>query len=91
MGSLQAMEFAERTDLRTGIEWHLRGNHHPPIPLAMVDPCIRAIKKARKGDYFRRVRMPDGIKHRGYGKLVPVHEMVRCFHLDAWVQVEEDF
>lgn len=65
MGSLQAAEMAEFADLRQGLTWHLQGNHYPPVPVSMVDPCIDAIYAYAEGDSNRDIVLPDGIKYRG--------------------------
>ena len=47
MGSNFATELADKDlfdlDLETAIGYHLQGNHYPPVPLSMVQPCIDAI------------------------------------------------
>ena len=43
MGSNFATELADNDlfdlDLETAIGYHLQGNHYPPVPLSMVQPC----------------------------------------------------
>ena len=45
MGYNTALDFAENLDitLEQAIGYHLQGNHYPPVPLSMVQPCIDAI------------------------------------------------
>ena len=46
MGSNLATELANGIldlDLETQIGIHLRGNHYPPVPSSMIQPCIDAI------------------------------------------------
>jgi len=44
MGSVTAIGLADTTlDLETQLKYHLQGNHYPPIPTVMVQPCIEAI------------------------------------------------
>ena len=45
MGMNTAMDLAENIDisLEDAIGYHLQGNHYPPVPLSMVQPCIDAI------------------------------------------------
>ena len=43
MGSNLAYDLASdelSLDLETAIGYHLQGNHYPPVPLSMVEPCI---------------------------------------------------
>jgi len=66
MGSTQSAEFAELVDagdvsLRSAVEYQLRCNHYPPVPLSMVDPCIFAIEAINEGDPDREINLPDGI------------------------------
>ena len=50
MGYNTALDFAD-LDLEQGIAYHLQGNHYPPVPLSMVQPCIDAIDAFYDEDY----------------------------------------
>jgi hypothetical protein len=39
---------------------HLLYNHYPPLPMSWVKPCLRAVVKANKGEWNKRVRFPSG-------------------------------
>jgi hypothetical protein len=59
MGSITAIGLADTTlDLETQLKYHLQGNHYPPIPTAMVQPCIEAIDAYYDEDYSRRIELP---------------------------------
>lgn len=59
MGSVTAIGLAETTlDLETQLLYHLKGNHYPPVPAEMVQPCIEAIDAAYDEDYDRMIAMP---------------------------------
>ena len=59
MGSITAIGLADTTlDLETQLAYHLQGNHYPPIPTVMVQPCIEAIDAYYDEDYSRRIELP---------------------------------
>ena len=65
MGSNFATELADNElldlDLETAIGYHLQGNHYPPVPLSMVQPCIDAIDAYYADDYNRLIDLPAAI------------------------------
>ena len=67
MGSITAIGLADTTlDLETQLAYHLQGNHYPPIPTIMVQPCIEAIDAYYDEDYSRRIELPyDGVDKDG--------------------------
>jgi hypothetical protein len=99
MGSLQAQEMAEMLDSRTAMAWHLQGNHYPPIPAVMIDPCLEAIDAAIDGDWDREIQLPfdgerDGkpfqITWRGQDT-APAWAIVEGHHLQNWVELDEEY
>ena len=64
MGSNFAYDLADgRMDFHTALAIHLRGNHYPPIPLAMVEPAIQAIEAYFEYAEDRWIALPcDGEK-----------------------------
>ena len=59
MGSITAIGLADTTlDLETQLKYHLTGNHYPPIPTVMVQPCIEAIDAYYDKDYSRKIELP---------------------------------
>lgn len=84
MGSLQAAEMAALSDLRQGLTWHLRGNHYPPVPSSMVDPCMDAIYAYVEGDPYRRIALPDGITFKGEPE-APTMDIIEQHHLWEFV------
>ena len=89
MGRMYAKGIAEtETPLETQIEWHLQGNHYPPVPKSMVKPCIEAIDAGNEGDWDREISMPDGVLYRGLTK-APAHAIIEAHHLDTWIVDEE--
>ena len=55
MGLSTALDLAENLDLESAIGYHLQGNHYPPVPLSMVQPCIEAIDAYYDEDYNRYI------------------------------------
>ena len=71
--------------LRQSISIQLQGNHYPPVPLSMVDPCIEAIEAYRDEDYNRKVQLPEGVSWKGMTK-APACAIVEAHHLEAWCE-----
>ncbi len=87
MGSNLAYDLASDElglDLETSIGWHLQGNHYPPVPLSMVEPCIEAIDAYWDEDYNKLIEMPKGVSYRG-SNFAPASAIVEQHHLDAWL------
>lgn len=90
MGHLSAVGMAESgLPLEAAIEWHLRSNHYPPVPVALVPTCVEAIGFASDEDWDAVVSLPDGVKFRG-GDTASVWQVVEAFHLDAFIETPED-
>lgn len=91
MGSTHTQEYVDmlarkEISLYRGVVYQLRYNHFPPIPFSMVEPCIRAIKKARKGEWDKRVRLPEGILFQRKWKTAPVYNVIESHHLMEFVE-----
>ena len=91
MGSNFATELADNElldlDLETAIGIHLQGNHYPPVPLSMVEPCIEAIDAYWDEDYNKLIEMPEGVSYRG-SKYAPAYAIIEQHHLEAWLPEE---
>ena len=88
MGYMTALGIKDSgIDIREQLRWHLTGNCYPPIPTAMIDPGIEAIRACNEGEYDRIITTP--FEHRQYGYSVPAWVVVEDLHLDAWVEGEE--
>ncbi len=93
MGTLGAIGMADEVgsghiSLRQALGWHLQSNHYPPHPAFMVSVAERAILKARDGDLDSKIRLPKGVEHARYGRLVPVWEVIDGLHLGPFVDEE---
>lgn len=71
-------------DLETQLRIHLTGNHYPPVPVAMVQPCIDAIDAYYDEDYDRLISLPEPITWRDQNT-APAHAIVDAHHLEAWL------
>jgi hypothetical protein len=96
MGNLTAVEISESgLTLEQQLEWHLRGNHYPPIPVEMIEPCVRAIELANAGDWNAEIELPKvgdfQITYKGGHTTAPVWAMVEQHHLSAFLDDEDDF
>lgn len=93
MGRMFASDLAEnaknKLQLRIAVETHLRYNHFPPVPFSMVDPCIRAIEYANRGEFDHHIRLPKYVTWRGK-KTAPVWDVVDAHHLDCFIDYIEE-
>jgi hypothetical protein len=90
MGSNFATELADNDlfpelDMRTAIGYHLQGNHYPPVPLSMVQPCVEAIDAYWEGDQNKKIDLPEGVSWKGEN-YAPAWALIEAHHLDAWCQ-----
>ena len=89
MGNNFATELADRDlfpelDLEMAIGYHLQGNHYPPVPLSMVQPCIDAIDAYYEDNYDKLIEMPEGVSYKG-NTHAPAWAIIEQHHLDAWL------
>jgi len=97
MGSMLAQEIASGeldVSFRDGILWHLKGNHYPPIPSVMADPCIEAIDAYYEDDLDRLIPLPkmeDGfqIRWKDGNTEAPAWALIEHAHLQAWCSEDE--
>ena len=90
MGSVTAIGLADSVlDLETQLGYHLQGNHYPPVPLSMVQPCIEAIDAAYDEDYDRMIEMPQGVSYKG-NTHAPAWAIIEQHHLSWFIDPQED-
>jgi len=89
MGYNTALDLSTELDLEMALGYHLQGNHYPPVPLSMVEPCIEAIDAFYDEDYNREIALPQGVLWRGQ-VTAPASAIVEQHHLEAWLP-EEDY
>ena len=83
MGYNTALDLAD-LDLEQGIAYHLQGNHYPPVPLSMVQPCIDAIDAYYEDNYDKLIEMPEGVSYKG-NTHAPAWAIIEQHHLNAWL------
>ena len=71
-------------DLEVALGYHLQGNHYPPVPLSMVQPCIEAIDAYYDESYDKLIEMPEGVSYKG-NTHAPAWAIIEQHHLDAWL------
>jgi len=94
MGSVTAIGLADTTlDLETQLLYHLQGNHYPPVPKEMVQPCIEAIDAYYDEDFDREIDMPKvndyQITYKGK-TTAPARAIVEQHHLEWFINPAED-
>ena len=94
MGSITAIGLADTTlDLETQLAYHLQGNHYPPIPKIMVQPCIEAIDAYYDKDYSRRIELPivDGFQISWKGNTwTTASALVSHAHLEWFIEPSDE-
>ena len=83
MGYTTALDLSE-LELEQGIAYHLQGNHYPPVPLSMVQPCIDAIDAYYEDNYDKLIEMPKGVSYKG-NTHAPAWAIIEQHHLNAWL------
>ena len=90
MGSVTALGIQDTVlDLETQLAYHLQGNHYPPVPLSMVQPCIDAIDAYYEEDYRREIDLPQGVLWRGQ-VTAPADAIIEQHHLSFWLPEEDN-
>lgn len=89
MGRTGAMGMAEAVSdssisIEAALHWQLTSNHYPPLPATLIPTALRAIKKARKGEWRSKVLMPTNLLFRGL-RLAPVGDLIEALHLEDFV------
>ncbi len=91
MGSVTAIGLADtELDLERQLAYHLQGNHYPPVPLSMVQPCIEAIDAAYDEDYDREIAMPQGVSYKG-SNVAPAWAVIEQHHLDWFITPVDEY
>ena len=94
MGSVTAIGLADSVlDLETQILYHLKGNHYPPVPAEMVQPCIEAIDAFYEEDFNRMIDMPmvgDFQILYNNSTQAPAWAIVEQHHLEWFIDPEEE-
>jgi hypothetical protein len=93
MGSTYAAGLADEVggliDLETALHIHLRSNHYPPVPTAMIEPCVAAIDAANNDDWDRHIDLTGIAQWRGED-YAPAWAIIEGHHLESFIDSEED-
>jgi hypothetical protein len=91
MGSVTALGIQDSVlDLETQIAYHLQGNHYPPVPLSMVQPCIDAIDAMYAEENDTPIALPEGVFYKGR-TTAPAWAIVEQHHLDFWLPQDDEY
>lgn len=95
MGYVTALGIQDTVlDLETQILYHLKGNHYPPVPAEMVQPCIEAIDAFYDEDFSRMIDMPKvgdfQILYKGNTQ-APASAIVQQHHLEVFIEPDEEY
>ncbi len=92
MGRMRSEGMADAVDeglisRNTALGDHLRYNHYPPLPLALVTVAEEAIDFANDEDWEEEIVMPSGIQFRG-SDTATVGHIVESLHLDSFLTLD---
>lgn len=75
-----------KLSLDDALEWHLRGNHYPPVHRSFIPIAKKAIEICQQGLYEenpklynKRIKMPNGLVR-------TAAEIVEGLHLDGFLK-----
>jgi hypothetical protein len=89
MGKMSATGMAEMVSdhsvtLEAALHWHLTSNHFPSHPAWMVPVALRAIQKARKGEWHKGIRLPGIATFKGI-RMPLVGDLIVALHLEDFI------
>ena len=95
MGIIKSWEMAGAVNagqirIEEALMYHLRGNHYPPVPASMIEPCKQAIEFVNCGMWDEMIELPDGITWRDQTS-APANEIVDAHHLECFLDEDEDY
>lgn len=79
----------QQVDLDMTLHWHLQGNHYPPLPLDLIEPCKQAIEAGYDDDWDRRIDLPNGLLFRGKPRAT-AQDLIESCHLETFFEVDDD-
>jgi hypothetical protein len=87
MGRLHAEEFAESVkegniSLEAALEYHLTGNHYPPVHRSFIPVAIKAIELGNNDDWDKEIKMPNG-------KTLTAAKIIEGLHLESFLEERE--
>jgi hypothetical protein len=82
---MQADEMVAMASVDVALNWHLRSNHYPPLPVELIDPAKAAIEAGNDGDFDRLIQLPDVLSFRDGRTAIMAWEMIESLHLDSFI------
>ena len=76
-------------DIDNALRIHFQGNHYPPLPLSLISVAKKAIEHANKGEWDKELELPHPVTYRDR-KTAPVNECVEAWHLDCFLDLDEN-
>lgn len=91
MGKQFATDLADsELSLEAMLAIHLQSNHYPPVPLAMVPVCVKAIDSYNANfNGSELIELPEGVSWRG-APSAPAWAIIESHHLGEWCFDGED-
>ena len=91
MGNQFAIDLADsELSLEAMLAIHLQSNHYPPVPLAMVLVCVKAIDSYNANfNGSELIELPEGVSWRG-APSAPAWAIIESHHLSEWCSDGED-
>ena len=83
MGRLALEDMLNHTDVESALDWHLRGNHFPPIHSDFHPPAKLAIEHCNNRQGQTPITLPNGITKTAY-------EIVDGLHLHSFLALDHD-
>ena len=87
MDSHTSTLLADGVGIDRALGFHLAVRVFPARP-EMFGVAKRAIRRYNEGQPERRVRLPEGVTHARYGRLVPAELVIK--HLNLWCFLDND-
>lgn len=72
-----------RLKLEDAVRQHVFYNFYPPLPAAVIEPCVQAIEAYQDGEYDRIIETE--FEHRIHGHQVPASAIVDACKLHGFV------
>lgn len=95
MGATQAADLADlgkngMFPMETMLYWHLSGNLFPSHA-EFIDVALAAIELANQGEWDAVVNIAEIMGDEKYNHAAPVHEIISGWHLEFFLNEEEEY
>lgn len=90
MGRIALEGMREVADEDTALRWHLFSNHFPPLPEGVLGLAKRVLKAWREGRREAKIDIAEVGRHRTYGTVVPIGMCVREWHLEGFLDDDDN-